>query len=582
MKRTVIFVAMAAIYFCWMRYSAADVTVSGPVNSTEDSDCPVSDGFNYLEPSPPTKLPPPGENSAIFDELKGGDVDFSKWTFKQGGKLNGTLTIQDYHSKFKEGNHHSGGEIKLQYKKGAGDPANLQFVQMVNSNMPSSGVKAAKAKYPVIDPVPEDEPSKANPDPNKYRPFYWNENERPVHTGKAGSNFDIDFYDFSSRKHPPTSRAKWTGELYITSWDGNTPGTVTFHDGISWGWKGMCSDWDGFLEGTASVFVTVVTPIGGGPEVNEVNMHFNGAKGTIDTVLPDRAGDINVGDGNMINIKWPRTFGPNTPITVQFSADYQNVTFTGGSWYRDGSPVCGVDPCSTTVTQMGPGRDAYNLQMTNSTIPSGASWSDKGTGYDSGHWYRYSNSNWWNVWFYDGPYDANNSKKINASMTVRRLDPNSFASANITLGYSTGGWSYFGYNRPPLPGDVPTPSLENAYIYRDVNHPLFQGPVTAPVQIKSSIFAGSYHPEWLCVCVMGSNIEIGYGFANYDDPCTSALEGTDFDGNGYVNESDLSLVTFEWLNGSEEESKYESDLNHDGIVNFIDYAIWAGHWHESE
>jgi len=49
-----------------------------------------------------------------------------------------------------------------------------------------------------------------------------------------------------------------------------------------------------------------------------------------------------------------------------------------------------------------------------------------------------------------------------------------------------------------------------------------------------------------------------------------------------VNARDLFLVTFEWLKGDKYESKYESDLNYDGIVNLTDYAILARHWHESE
>jgi hypothetical protein len=584
MKRIAIVVVTAVICFCQVRYSAADVTIVRPVNLTKKSGCPALDGFNFLVPRPPTKLPPPDEKSAIFNELKNGDTNFSNWTFQKGGKLNGTLTIQDYHSKFIE-NHFSGGEIRLRYKKGAGDPANIQFVQMVNSTFNKTANPELTGNYPVIDPFPEDEPNKVHPDPAKYRPFYYNEEEWADHTGtgKPGADFDIDFWDFSKRRHPPSSEATWSGDLYITSWDGQTPGTVTFHDGINWGWYGTCNipisidncaPWH-------DTFKTIVTP--SPPGADKVILSFNGAKGTIgiDSVLVDQGGDVNVWDGNIIKIEWSRKLEPNTPLTVQFNAGYQNVTFANGAWYSDGNLVGGVDPCSTTLTKTGPGIDIYNLRLTDGQDSNGASWSDRGTGYDLGHWYRYPNYGRRNVWFYDGPYDVNGHKKINASMSIRCLDANNPASANITLGYSTGAWSSLGYSYPPLPGNVSTPSLENAYIYCDVNHPLFQGPVTGQIQIESSIVASSYHPEWLCVCITGQNVEIEYGFTNYDEPYAPPLGGADFDGSGCVNEHDLRLVNHQWLKGNQYESKYESDLNGDGIVNLRDFAEFAQKWRQN-
>jgi len=55
-----------------------------------------------------------------------------------------------------------------------------------------------------------------------------------------GTDYDLHFYDFPMRYHPPASHVSWQAELYLCSWDGTT--TVTFYDfgGIQWGFEAAC------------------------------------------------------------------------------------------------------------------------------------------------------------------------------------------------------------------------------------------------------------------------------------------------------------------------------------------------------
>lgn len=132
-----------------------------------------------------------------------------------------------------------------------------------------------------------------------------------------------------------------------------------------------------------------------------------------------------------------------------------------------------------------------------------------GSGYNNGAWYYYPNTNWWNVWFYDHPFDANRQKIISGSINIQPRHIASPASAEVVLNWSTPLWPGFpGTLRPPLPADVPTPAIEALNIMR--SEPLFigtVGPTGVQINIADYIIEG-YNPEWLSVDVRGSNLNI--------------------------------------------------------------------------
>ncbi len=201
-----------------------DITIQGPTpaNHTPTSKCPAKDGGNELNPAVPQHIPPPAATGGIIEELRSGDNPYPGWTFTNGPALSGTLNIDYYHSRFLSA-HYSGAQIQATYTPGSNDPARLRFVQMIDTTAPITNT----LKGPYIDPYPDDDKLATN------RPFYYTEEE----TASYGNSF----YDFSKRSHPPNSKVEWTGILHLSSWDGNTPGTVTLHDGIKWGFKAACA-----------------------------------------------------------------------------------------------------------------------------------------------------------------------------------------------------------------------------------------------------------------------------------------------------------------------------------------------------
>ncbi|MCZ8188176.1 MAG: PEP-CTERM sorting domain-containing protein [Microcystis sp. LE19-338.1B] len=221
---------------------------------------PPPDSFVVLNPDPVENNNEffllPGVSQAIQDELSGtdsngnpiGDTDFTDWTFNYNGStLNGTIYIDEYKAQYKA-DHLGGGLINIRYKKGAGDPDNLRWIQMITTTDPKNN-----ATSPYIDPFPNDCPVPKPPlTVRDNGPFYYDAGcDLANHINGAvdhgfGTDYDLHFFDFSSREHPlpvPFDPIKWKAELYLVSWDGmptatgEPNGTITFHDGIQWGWE---------------------------------------------------------------------------------------------------------------------------------------------------------------------------------------------------------------------------------------------------------------------------------------------------------------------------------------------------------
>ena len=136
-----------------------------------------------------------------------------------------------------------------------------------------------------------------------------------------------------------------------------------------------------------------------------------------------------------------------------------------------------------------------------------------GSGFNDGQWYEYPNYNWWNIWFYDHPYDSDRTKALNISFT---LQPNQdVGNATIVINWATGAWSEQGVpGRPPLPEDVPDQATEDLYIVRSL--PVFSGQVTEPIYIDQYFYEIlEYNPEWISIDVQGYNFAIYDGVINH-------------------------------------------------------------------
>ena len=239
------------IFFAWAYQAAEAVTLFYPSvgNHIHEAYDPAGSG---KKPAPDSRIiltPDPVANSAEFflmagvsqsikDELAnaGSEVDFTGWTFNYDGTmLNGSFVVDQYKAKYL-GAHYGGGEIEVRYKRGAGDPTNLRWIQLVTDNRPfDPDGPGPMGPYtpPVIDGDFDDQP------------FYYLDTEIGDHSGGStdwgfGREYDLHFHDFSRRRHetpvpPEFDPIRWRAELYLVSWDADK--TVTFHHGINWGWN---------------------------------------------------------------------------------------------------------------------------------------------------------------------------------------------------------------------------------------------------------------------------------------------------------------------------------------------------------
>ncbi len=145
-------------------------------------------------------------------------------------------------------------------------------------------------------------------------------------------------------------------------------------------------------------------------------------------------------------------------------------------------------------------QDTFTVQMG----PKGEVLEGGGSGYGEGQWYYYPNSEWWNQWFYNGPYDPDRKKNIRVSAVIWGSYTGAPGYAEVAVNYSTGQWPS-GTQTPPLPESVSSPSHENKVIYRST---IFEGEVTNQRSINVYIEIPSYCPEWVSIDIRGMNVTL--------------------------------------------------------------------------
>jgi hypothetical protein len=124
-----------------------------------------------------------------------------------------------------------------------------------------------------------------------------------------------------------------------------------------------------------------------------------------------------------------------------------------------------------------------------------------GEGAFDDQWFYYPNTGWWNVWFYDHPFDPERYKEIFVTVNVLPIGPGGFLT--LAVNWSTPFWPP-GYPTPPIP--PLSPPEEEEFIGRQI---IWEGPVEGPMTIDDIGFIiPDYNPEWVSIDVMGTNIEI--------------------------------------------------------------------------
>ena len=124
-----------------------------------------------------------------------------------------------------------------------------------------------------------------------------------------------------------------------------------------------------------------------------------------------------------------------------------------------------------------------------------------GTGYNSGAWYFYSNTDWWNEWYYDGVLDVTRTKNVLLTVDIIPTDVDN--EVTVAVNYSSASYPN-GTGQPPVP--PLSPEDEAAWIVRDV---VFVGQdMVDPVTQTFLVPIMGFNPEWVSIDVMGRNVMI--------------------------------------------------------------------------
>jgi hypothetical protein len=116
-------------------------------------------------------------------------------------------------------------------------------------------------------------------------------------------------------------------------------------------------------------------------------------------------------------------------------------------------------------------------------------------------WWHYPNTDWWNVWFYDHPFEPDWDKYIRVWVWVEPSGPGP-NWVELTVNWSTDAW--VGQPNPPLP--PLTPAEEDLYIFRPPASPLFLSDYNILEYYVSFYANPSYNPEWVSVDIRGQNV----------------------------------------------------------------------------
>lgn len=143
----------------------------------------------------------------------------------------------------------------------------------------------------------------------------------------------------------------------------------------------------------------------------------------------------------------------------------------------------------------------------------------EGTGYNNSEWYYYPFTDWWNVWFYDHPFDATRHKLVSGYLEVQPRDPSLPSYVEIIVNWSTPEWPQWpGFPEPPLPplpGEMIDPEYENQVIER--SEPIFireqniTEPIPVPIpsdylNLETGLF--NFNPEWISIDLRGFNFVV--------------------------------------------------------------------------
>ena len=317
-------------------------------------------------------------------------------------------------------------------------------------------------------------------------------------------------------------------------------------------------------------------------------------------------------DFNLLEVIAGSTTGLPSPGEMRLT-DKEDGTFQVDSFFdityridfegAPGSPLEGLAGSTTGNVRMEQGADSWTeLYEPIVTLPAktndfwvvldpGGNFIDGGgSGFYGSGWYFYPEiAPWWNVWFYDHPFDYDRYKVVMVEFDVIQLDQAIPANVTVAVNWSTDIWSLEGNppgeRRPPLPED----GNEQLYIGRGV---VYDNPQLTEIQhVIQEFVIPDYNPEWISIDVMGANFEIQNGFVTHEclpnstdpvsldlafvinnsiDTCTNQDPG-DANSNGIIDINDVIYLTdFIYTHGPAPSPIANGDPNGDCMINIGD------------
>ncbi|MCF8370647.1 MAG: T9SS type A sorting domain-containing protein [Bacteroidales bacterium] len=229
-----------------------------------------------------------------------------------------------------------------------------------------------------------------------------------------------------------------------------------------------------------------------------------------------------------------------------------NCLANGGTFMGIGTS-CSTNPC--------PVENNFQIKMPPTGIPSTDPTETGGTDPFPGGingWFDYP-SGWWNIWFYDHPFDTARYKEIHVTFTVSPTVPNLPTSLDFAVNWSTPDWSLsplalFG---PPVPQTMPVGTSEDLFIERPIIYEINNTILSSTYQtISLCLFVTQYNPEWVSIDVMGSNFTITNGYIWHaclpGPPPNEVNAGPDVEicAGDCTTLTATGGATYQWSNGS--------------------------------
>jgi len=190
-----------------------------------------------------------------------------------------------------------------------------------------------------------------------------------------------------------------------------------------------------------------------------------------------------------------------------------------------------------------------------------------------GQWYTYPQTDpagpWFNMWWYDDPYDACHRKDVTINLWYMPLNPMMPGSIEVTVNWSLPGWSQNPL-QPPLP-------VDELFVARYT--PSWIIPVPPGVPVPINFFVGpihlpvDYNPEWVSIDVRGTNFWIqGIPNGYYSEIWHDCYEFT------ADTQKPVAVIKGDYKKFASTNYCQKGKVNFDGSLSTDDCAILTYDW----